>query len=141
MLVGGFVAAGEADHRAVAIEVHAIHQAAHEKNTESAIAFFQRRAVVARWNEALAVIAYFDREFAVVERAPHRERAWALGRSVLDGVTQCFARCEAYVGDFVARKTANARETRNGVPSGSYVSSIAGKNGAIVWNQRSYIPD
>ena len=127
------MAARHAHHRAVAMELNAVHQAAHQENSEAAAAFFDRCGIATLAGKTPSVIANIDGELTVVEFAVHGEPIRTRGFAMFDGITQRLARRETNVGHFLLRKAADPRKAGNSVAGQWHVFSVARESGAIIW--------
>lgn len=133
----------QTDERAVPVELHAVHQTAHEKYSKSAAALFDRRVIALTFQrKALTVIADFDRQFVFRERTAHRESVRSPGSPVFDGIAERFTGGKTDIGDLFHRKPTDTREARNGVAREWYVFTIAAECGAVSGaHVRSLVPD
>ena len=95
------VAARQAYERAALLEIDVIHEAAHQKDAETARLFIERfgRDVVVI--EALAVVAYLDIKLVFGEDAAYRKACDLRIAPVLDRIRDRFSRGQADIVDLV----------------------------------------
>jgi hypothetical protein len=127
------MAANEAHDRAVARERYVIHQAAHQKDAESAspVVGLDARALGRCW-ETVAAVSDLDRKLASIERAVDGESPRARRAAVLDGVAQSFAGRQPNVRDRFVREPTDARETGDAFTGQRHVPDVTGESCSVL---------